>query len=105
MAGEDDRTALAIDLGDVGLAGFVEAPGSCEAEMVHVEAERGFDVGHGEDGAREPVGHGWGPRRKTSSESAQFGRWAAACRVPLLGEHPNSVAMRLRRNWDRELLA
>jgi hypothetical protein len=57
LVGEDERAALAVDLGDAGAAIFVVALGAGETELVDVEAERGFYVFNVEDGAGEPVCH------------------------------------------------
>src|SRR5580658_2721814 len=53
---QDERAALSIHLCDIRSAVLVVvAPRARKAEPVNVKSERGFNVGHMEDGAREPV--------------------------------------------------
>src|SRR5580658_1278691 len=69
LAGEDDRASLTFDLGDEDFAVLVVAPGVGEAELVQIKTERGHNVGHVEDGAREPLCH----RRVSLNE--EYLRW------------------------------
>src|ERR1039458_8637411 len=55
--GQDKRAALPVDLCDMRSAVLVVARGAREAEPVNVKAERGLNVRHVQDGAREPVCH------------------------------------------------
>src|ERR1700733_11181298 len=55
--GQDKRAALPLDLCDVRPAVLVVAPGAHEAKLVNVKAERYLNIGHVQDGAREPVCH------------------------------------------------
>ena len=57
LIGEDQRGALAINLGDVGTAIPLDAPRNREAEPLHIEAERFIDVRDVKHGAGEPIGH------------------------------------------------
>src|SRR5579871_3917541 len=55
---QDKRAALSIHLCDIRSAVLVFVPpGTREAEPLNVKAERGLNVGHVQDGAREPVCH------------------------------------------------
>jgi hypothetical protein len=85
VVGQDEGTALPVDLCDSRSAFLVVAPWAREAKQVHVKGKRGIDVLDVEDGAREPVSHRsrileFSVSQKTLSETWLIGVLSAAGR-------------------------